>query len=613
MFFQLILRSIFISLLFTLAACSDGGSGGGSDTSGNGNGAFLDFDDDGIADENDTDDDNDGVEDEDDAFPLDSSESVDTDGDGIGNEEDTDDDNDGTEDKDDAFPLDETEDSDADNDGIGDNADTDDSLAGLWSGSVTVSGTPESYRFILANQGATTTVYDCVNRQAVGVFDLNEGIYTSRLLDTGDNPFYQFTYDNAGMISVEFGANVTNAINLNNANLKLGKVSSTDTFSINIDGGTSGILESNTVCGEAVEAYGSAHIKILAGFDNAYSQLEFFFRGGAATSNSVGNGVTARFTTIGSKAIDTEFTAGSIDFSTCTQAEASGSYSLISSLGVFTGEFSINNPTINVCAPIEEATIYACSAEEEPEDLTGIWRLDAFTKLGLNGLISTGSSILDALGIDLSGYVNMGLMVSDRGDAVDIAICEAPLAMVLEKSGNNLVINAELSENSTEVSVLGVTVNEGGTAIGVDVGLPLNLNFTKAASFSLNDVCMSIQGMPALPRSSITCIDKPLIDFSNGVEDSVFTMLVKSGGDIFRIDMNLGETIEEKTYNVASDDVSISINSKAFVLPYGSNTLEFDTGFIIITHVDSGRIGATLELTSVEGKEVQIEFVSKIY
>lgn len=43
----------------------------------------------------DSDDDNDGVNDEDDAFPLDASESVDTDGDSIGNNADTDDDGDG--------------------------------------------------------------------------------------------------------------------------------------------------------------------------------------------------------------------------------------------------------------------------------------------------------------------------------------------------------------------------------------------------------------------------------------------------------------------------------------------------------------------------------------
>lgn len=55
---------------------------------------IIDTDSDGIADNIDLDDDNDGFPDIEDAFPLDTSESVDTDGDGIGNNADEDDDND---------------------------------------------------------------------------------------------------------------------------------------------------------------------------------------------------------------------------------------------------------------------------------------------------------------------------------------------------------------------------------------------------------------------------------------------------------------------------------------------------------------------------------------
>ena len=86
----------------------------------------VDTDGDGIGNNADTDDDGDGVADVDDAFPLDSTESVDTDGDGIGNNADTDDDGDGVADANDAFPLDNTESVDTDGDGIGNNADTDD-------------------------------------------------------------------------------------------------------------------------------------------------------------------------------------------------------------------------------------------------------------------------------------------------------------------------------------------------------------------------------------------------------------------------------------------------------------------------------------------------------
>ncbi len=86
----------------------------------------VDTDSDGTGNNADTDDDNDGVADSSDAFPEDSSESVDTDSDGTGNNADTDDDNDGTLDSSDAFPEDSSESVDTDSDGIGNNADTDD-------------------------------------------------------------------------------------------------------------------------------------------------------------------------------------------------------------------------------------------------------------------------------------------------------------------------------------------------------------------------------------------------------------------------------------------------------------------------------------------------------
>lgn len=65
----------------------------------------TDADGDGIGDSTDPDDDNDGVNDTDDAFPFDPTETTDTDGDGIGNNADTDDDNDGILDDDDSDPL----------------------------------------------------------------------------------------------------------------------------------------------------------------------------------------------------------------------------------------------------------------------------------------------------------------------------------------------------------------------------------------------------------------------------------------------------------------------------------------------------------------------------
>ena len=64
------------------------------------------FDDDNEPDSIDEDDDNDGVNDGDDAFPEDSTETIDTDGDNTGDNADMDDDGDGVNDINDAFPLD---------------------------------------------------------------------------------------------------------------------------------------------------------------------------------------------------------------------------------------------------------------------------------------------------------------------------------------------------------------------------------------------------------------------------------------------------------------------------------------------------------------------------
>jgi len=90
-----------------------------------------DQDSDGTPDLVDDDDDGDGVPDSTDAFPLDSTETIDTDADGTGNNADTDDDGDGALDVNDAFPLDATESLDTDNDGQGNNADEDDDGDGV--------------------------------------------------------------------------------------------------------------------------------------------------------------------------------------------------------------------------------------------------------------------------------------------------------------------------------------------------------------------------------------------------------------------------------------------------------------------------------------------------
>ena len=91
----------------------------------------IDTDGDGTGNNTDTDDDGDGALDVNDAFPLDATESLDTDNDGQGNNTDEDDDGDDVPDAKDAFPLDSTETIDTDGDGTGNNTDTDDDGDGV--------------------------------------------------------------------------------------------------------------------------------------------------------------------------------------------------------------------------------------------------------------------------------------------------------------------------------------------------------------------------------------------------------------------------------------------------------------------------------------------------
>lgn len=87
-----------------------------------------DFDGDGIGDNSDTDDDGDGRQDTEDTFPLDASEWEDSDGDGSGNNADFDDDNDGVNDNQDLFPLDNRGALDSDADGMPDQWEIDNGL-----------------------------------------------------------------------------------------------------------------------------------------------------------------------------------------------------------------------------------------------------------------------------------------------------------------------------------------------------------------------------------------------------------------------------------------------------------------------------------------------------
>ena len=124
--------------------------------------AARDLDGDGVPDSNDPDKDNDGFDNDDDAFPRDSSEWLDNDGDNVGNNTDTDDDGDGVVDSSDEYPLDPRNFTDTDGDGVYDmydaapNDSTNSSAAIFDLDTVTDAGISESLR----ESGLQTIVFN---------------------------------------------------------------------------------------------------------------------------------------------------------------------------------------------------------------------------------------------------------------------------------------------------------------------------------------------------------------------------------------------------------------------------------------------------------------------
>jgi hypothetical protein len=144
----------------------------------------VDSDNDGVNDDEDAfpndasetaDSDNDGVGDNADAFPNDAAETADSDDDGTGDNADvfpndasetTDSDNDGTGDNSDAFPNDASETADSDNDGVGDNADFAPNDPAVQEGpkqSVFVSGSPKG---MVGSPVSVTVGYDVSDNDA---------------------------------------------------------------------------------------------------------------------------------------------------------------------------------------------------------------------------------------------------------------------------------------------------------------------------------------------------------------------------------------------------------------------------------------------------------------
>ena len=147
-----------------------------------------------------------------DAFPLDSSETIDSDSDGIGNNADSDDDGDGVADNSDAFPLDSSESVDTDKDGIGDNSDNCPSNANVDQADADGNGTGDvcettTEKTINANRDASVhSRSDEVNE--------NHNYSRVEILSKSD-------YTVAGLFGFNLSDSITSSETVDNATLRL--------------------------------------------------------------------------------------------------------------------------------------------------------------------------------------------------------------------------------------------------------------------------------------------------------------------------------------------------------------------------------------------------------
>ena len=174
-------------------------------------------DEDKLGDACDADDDNDNVLDEDDAFPLDATETLDTDLDGTGNNADIDDDNDTVLDSDDAFPLDAEESVDTDSDGIGNNADKFPENA-LYSADTDSDGMPDAWetKYGLDPNDSNDAASDKNNDGVTALDEFLTGAVPTGLLDLDGDGQYDALTDGLlllrGMFGLDGSALVTGTI-----------------------------------------------------------------------------------------------------------------------------------------------------------------------------------------------------------------------------------------------------------------------------------------------------------------------------------------------------------------------------------------------------------------
>ena len=215
---------------------------------------------------------------------------------------------------------------------------------------------------------------------------------------------------------------------------------------------------------------------------------------------------------------------------------------------------------------------------------------------------------------DLSGIVSGGLLIADNGEPeLGIGMCQVFGSSRATKVDGVLVSDQPLGGDVDLSSALTVIDNN---TITVDTGLAVDLTFRKKDQFNDNDVCMVFPSLPKLPRSSVTCIDEPLLKLSlNPDAGSELIMGVVVGSEIYHIGMSLQVNVQVGTYELTENTVKVFIASSAadFVSAYGIEPLEINEGTVIITKKTSTKVKGSMDLITDSGENILIDFNSRIY
>ncbi|MBV1881022.1 MAG: hypothetical protein KUG82_05275 [Pseudomonadales bacterium] len=507
-------------------------------------------------------------------------------------------------------------------------------ITGLWGGTVAISGLfSMRFLYLVTDQGSTATVYDCFNHSSE-VFDVTGNQYRSRNLDEEDNSVLRFTYKDESKIGVRVGPNEPYASYINLLNGSLRKTED-NRFSLNSDGDAPSLEEVTAVCGDAIEEGGAANLGIAAAYGDDVLELEMSFRGGADRDNAnvLGSNVKA---TMKSSAFqvplvtnEVVFTSGFITFDTCSEDEAAGSYSLESDThGVFSGNFLVSEPGLDVCAEIDlnftgivdedpATELDDCSDVDGVSGLTGVWTMDGFQKTLLRGALLTIDEVSEN-NLDPTGLIDAGLLIMDEAASLGMAICEMEGgALEVEKDEENGTLSQQLNELFVDDSLIGSVDIQSTSTIKVDINV-LGDNFPsitfRKRSRESNNVCMNFVGTDKLARASVACIDKPIIALDGDEVNTKLNMAMIIDGSIYRVEMDLNRSIQAGTYTLGEPDGgSVVIISEALKETYTNGVVFFQSGTITIMEKGRNHVKGKLELTSTGGQDVNMDFYSKIY